>query len=95
VTTLLLTKDMGGQAALTPHIENYPGFDTITGQELMEKFQQQATKFGTEFRYEEVKRIGQTVEVMDLMVVITLIAMTTWLNVKTSTDDLKVEFVIG
>jgi thioredoxin reductase (NADPH) len=58
--TLLLTKDIGGQAVLTPHIENYPGFDSISGPQLMEKFQQQATNFGTEFRYEEVKRISKS-----------------------------------
>jgi thioredoxin reductase len=58
--TLLLTKDIGDQAVLTPHIEKYPGFDTISSPELMEKFQQQATNFGTEFRYEEVKRITRT-----------------------------------
>ena|SRR5215831_15632282 len=57
--TLLLTKDIGGQAILTPHIENYSGFETISGSELMDKFQQQAANFGTEFRYEEVKRINR------------------------------------
>jgi thioredoxin reductase (NADPH) len=58
--TLLLTKDIGGQAILTSHIENYPGFESISGLELMEKFQRQAANFGTEIRYEEVKRISRS-----------------------------------
>jgi thioredoxin reductase (NADPH) len=58
--TLLLTKDIGGQAILTSHIENYPGFESISGLELMEKFQRQAANFGTEIRYEEVKRINRS-----------------------------------
>ena len=58
--TLLLTKDIGGQAILTSHIENYPGFESISGLELMEKFQRQAANFSTEIRYEEVKRINRS-----------------------------------
>jgi thioredoxin reductase (NADPH) len=54
-----LTKDIGGQATLTPVIENYPGFETISGPELMQKFQGQAERFGTKFRYEEVKQINK------------------------------------
>ncbi|GIU72865.1 MAG: thioredoxin reductase [Candidatus Nitrosocaldaceae archaeon] len=55
--TLVLTKDIGGQTLLTPHIENYPGFEKIGGLELMEKFKAQAERFGAEFIYEEVKSI--------------------------------------
>jgi thioredoxin reductase (NADPH) len=57
--TLVLTKDIGGQAILTPHIENYPGFETVAGPELMQRLQQQAASFGAEFRYEEVKEISR------------------------------------
>jgi|UniRef100_A0A7V6CN13 alkyl hydroperoxide reductase subunit F len=35
---LLLTKDLGGQVLLTGEIENYLGFQSITGKELVEKF---------------------------------------------------------
>jgi alkyl hydroperoxide reductase subunit F len=38
---LLITKDLGGQAVDSTKIENYMGFDFITGPELTEKFQQQ------------------------------------------------------
>jgi thioredoxin reductase (NADPH) len=40
----------GGQIATTDLIENYPGFpEGIGGMELMQKFEEQAKKFGTEF----------------------------------------------
>lgn len=55
--TLILSKDLGGQAAMTNSIENYPGFEHVGGLELMQKFQSQATKFGTEFMFEEVEAI--------------------------------------
>ncbi len=57
--TLVITKDIGGQAVLTPHIENYPGIETIGGLELMESIKNQAANFGTEFSYEEVKEIAK------------------------------------
>jgi thioredoxin reductase (NADPH) len=70
--TLVITKDIGGQALLTSHIENYPGFDTIGGLELMEKLKGQAENFDVSFIYEEVKEI-QPVE--------------NWFKVKTSRDE--------
>ena len=35
--TILITKDIGGQALLTNNIENYPAFEHIGGFELMNK----------------------------------------------------------
>lgn len=55
--TLVISQDIGGQAATTTHIENYPGYDLVDGAILMQKFQQQAQKFGAEFAYEEVQKI--------------------------------------
>jgi thioredoxin reductase (NADPH) len=52
--TLVITKDIGGQALLTNSIENYPPFEHIGGFELMQKFEHQAKSFGAEFAYEEV-----------------------------------------
>ncbi|MGI6685548.1 MAG: thioredoxin-disulfide reductase [Bacillota bacterium] len=56
--TLLLERSMpGGQAALTELIENYPGYPQgVGGPELMMSFMEQATRFGLEFRTEEVMR---------------------------------------
>jgi thioredoxin reductase (NADPH) len=57
--TLVITKDIGGQALLTNDIENYPPFEHIGGFELMQKFEQQARSFGAEFAYEEVLSIRE------------------------------------
>ncbi len=52
--TLVITKDIGGQALLTNDIQNYPGFMQIGGFELMTKFQEQAATYGAGFAYDEV-----------------------------------------
>jgi thioredoxin reductase (NADPH) len=45
----------GGQLMLTSDVENYPGFEEgILGPEMMEKFEQQARRFGTEMVAEDV-----------------------------------------
>ncbi len=51
--TIILTKDIGGQALLTNDIQNYPGFMTIGGFDLAQKFEEQAKLFGTQFVYDE------------------------------------------
>ena len=57
--TLVITKDIGGQALLTDHIENYPGFNVITGFDLMSKFEEQSKEFGVQFTYDEVTSIEE------------------------------------
>lgn len=57
--TLVLEREaVGGLAAITPIIENYPGFSEITGLEFAEKLKKQAEKFGAE--------IQELVEVTDI-----------------------------
>lgn len=46
--TLVLTKDIGGQAALSGDIENYLGFTMITGAELAKKFREELQAFAGE-----------------------------------------------
>ncbi len=49
--TLLLEKiGVGGQIIITDLVENYPGFQEISGGELARKFEEHARKFGLETR---------------------------------------------
>jgi len=43
--TLILTQDIGGQAAWSSDVENYPGFSMIAGATLVEKFEHHVEKF--------------------------------------------------
>jgi len=58
VKTLLITKDFGGQVAKKAvAIENYPGFEKITGIELVEKLKKQLQKYDIDIEKEEVIKI--------------------------------------
>lgn len=47
LNTLILEKNtIGGNAALTSKIENYPGFTEVSGPELMNRMAEQATTYG-------------------------------------------------
>ncbi|HBO84487.1 MAG TPA: thioredoxin-disulfide reductase [Deltaproteobacteria bacterium] len=63
LNTLLVEKGaLGGQIAVTDVIENYPGFPSISGWELMERFEKHAAHFGLEIRQAEVFAIEEMVE---------------------------------
>ena len=53
INTLLLVKDHGGAIAEAHLVENYPGYEEISGLELVEKFKKQAKKLGVEIKDEE------------------------------------------
>ena len=54
-TLIIEGKRLGGRSWGPHKIENYPGFpEGITGAELIERFVEQAKKFGTEFKEETV-----------------------------------------
>ncbi len=78
--TILLEKQMvGGQIAVSDVIENYPGFPSISGAELMQKFEEHARGFGLEIKLAEVL----SVEVRDRVKVL-----------KTSEGDMEAKAVI-
>ncbi|BAA30532.1 336aa long hypothetical thioredoxin reductase [Pyrococcus horikoshii OT3] len=56
--TIIITKDLGGNMAITDLIENYPGFpEGISGSELSKKMYDQVKKYGVEVIIDEVIRI--------------------------------------
>lgn len=64
---LIITKDIGGQAALSGDVENYTGYQFITGPELAAKFEEHMRRFDIELKENEevteVKKINNTVYV--------------------------------
>jgi len=60
--TLVLERGtVGGQAAATEIIENYPGFvEAIQGPELMDRFEEQAKRFGSEITFGYVTDVDLT-----------------------------------
>lgn len=57
-TAMIDINMMGGQPSNYLELENYPGFSTIGGFDLMEKFEEHADKFGVEkFPMQEIERV--------------------------------------
>lgn len=57
LSTVVISKDLGGQAATTTVIENYPGVGPVDGFELMQRFKDQATHYGAKFILGDVHTI--------------------------------------
>lgn len=63
LNTLLITKDFGGQMAKKAvAIENYPGFEEISGVELIQKFEKHLRKQKIEIEKDEVESVKKTGE---------------------------------
>ncbi|MCL4458856.1 MAG: thioredoxin-disulfide reductase [Chloroflexi bacterium] len=59
LNTLLIEKGLpGGQTATIERIENYPGFEEISGLELSNRLESQAKRFGLEITLEEVTSLA-------------------------------------
>ncbi len=58
--TLIISKDLGGNMALTDLIENYPGFLQISGAELTNRMHEQVKNLGVEIVFDEVERVDPT-----------------------------------
>ena len=64
---LVITLDIGGQAAWSGDIENYTGYQFITGPELTSKFEEHMRKYGTALKENEevldLKKSGEIISV--------------------------------
>jgi alkyl hydroperoxide reductase subunit F len=62
---LVISLDVGGQAAWSGDIENYTGYQFITGPELAQKFEEHMRKYGTVLKENEevleVKKSGEII----------------------------------
>ncbi|NIJ45828.1 thioredoxin reductase (NADPH) [Wenyingzhuangia heitensis] len=66
-TLILERKNIGGNAFLTEKIENYPGFNEISGPKLMERMENQAKTYGAEIKTgEEVSNIEKKGELFEI-----------------------------
>jgi thioredoxin reductase (NADPH) len=55
---VLTGMELGGQVSLTYAVENYPGFpDGVGGNELVEKFQKQAERFGAQVKFDTATEV--------------------------------------
>lgn len=57
MSNLVIGKQKGGTIGLAHKVENYPGFVSISGLELMEKMEAQAKKLGAEIIYDPAESI--------------------------------------
>jgi len=58
-TVIIEEKTPGGEASITPEIENYPGFEKISGPVLVERMINQCKKFGAQInQLEQVQSIN-------------------------------------
>lgn len=53
--------DLGGQVSKTGAIENYPGFPSIEGPEMVSAFQQQAEQFGAEIVHDSATEVDLSI----------------------------------
>lgn len=61
VSTLVITKDIGGQTALSGDVENYTGYQFISGPELALKFEEHLRRFDITLKEnEEAREIKKT-----------------------------------
>jgi alkyl hydroperoxide reductase subunit F len=66
IKVALVTKEYGGQVAWTSQIENYLGFQSITGKELVDRFVEQIHSFSIPVqqveKLAEVRKVGDCFE---------------------------------
>ena len=67
LNAVILTKEIGGQTLQTESIENFPGFEKISGSELIDKIKEQVLKYGLPLKSgTEVKSISKTDDIFEI-----------------------------
>ena len=68
LNAVILTKEIGGQTLQTESIENFPGFEKISGPELIDKMKEQVLKYGLPLKSgTEVKSISKTGDIFEIV----------------------------
>lgn len=68
-TTLYERGVIGGMAAITDQIDNYPGFaDGVTGMKLASELQKQAERFGADIQYGEASSLKKTDDGVEIVI---------------------------
>ncbi|WP_204171724.1 thioredoxin-disulfide reductase [Staphylococcus sp. GDY8P100P] len=58
LNTVMIERGMpGGQMANTEEVENFPGFEMVTGPDLSTKMFEHAKKFGAKYQYGDIKSV--------------------------------------
>ncbi|MFF8274486.1 FAD-dependent oxidoreductase, partial [Staphylococcus warneri] len=58
LSTVMIERGMpGGQMANTEEVENFPGFEMVTGPDLSTKMFEHAKKFGAQYQYGDIKSV--------------------------------------
>ncbi|MFA5931631.1 MAG: FAD-dependent oxidoreductase [archaeon] len=90
--TIIIEKGItGGTATWANSIQNYPGFEDISGMELMTKFKEQAQKAGAQIELDEVSEIKINDKIKEITladkkisaktIIVSVGAKSKWLNV--------------
>lgn len=59
LNTLVVSADLGGQLLLTQEIQNFPGFTSISGLDLIKRVEEQAKLYGAQIVFDEVVAIEE------------------------------------
>ena len=60
MSLVVIADEIGGQVAKSWEIENYTGYQYISGSDLTDKFQEHMEKFGFDYKQERVKDVNRT-----------------------------------
>jgi len=63
---LVITLDIGGQAALSTDVENYTGYTMIPGQELVRRFEEHLEAFNIKVVYDKVLSVKKKDELFEI-----------------------------